>query len=219
MRLGNVALGSVETGLITAGSAQLARYYGVPCRSVGGATESKLEDFQAGIERMATLLPAVLGGVDFITCAGTLDSTMMESDALLMLDDELCGLALRMLQGVRVTDESIALDLIQKVNYSGHYLAEPHTARTFRQEHYIPKLLPREPYDAWEKAGSRPALELARESARTILAEHQPRQIDPAVEKELDDFRAMVSQRTIEDFYAGEQEAAQDYGEPQGYTA
>jgi len=57
LRLGTVALGAVETGLITAGAAQMARHYGLPCRSVGGATESKLEDLQAGVERMGTLLP------------------------------------------------------------------------------------------------------------------------------------------------------------------
>ncbi|MCP4534765.1 MAG: hypothetical protein GY831_26535, partial [Delftia sp.] len=58
MRLGSVALGAAETGLITAASAQLARHYGLPCRSVGSATESKLEDVQAGLERAVTLIPA-----------------------------------------------------------------------------------------------------------------------------------------------------------------
>lgn len=59
MQHGTVALGAPETGLITAGSAQLARYYGLPIRSVGGTTESKRPDYQAGLERMNTLLPAV----------------------------------------------------------------------------------------------------------------------------------------------------------------
>ena len=90
MRYGTVTLGSPETGLITAASAQMARYYGLPIRSVGGTTDSKREDLQAGFERMGTLLPAVLAGVNLITCAGTLDGTMLESHALLMLDDEIC---------------------------------------------------------------------------------------------------------------------------------
>jgi trimethylamine--corrinoid protein Co-methyltransferase len=59
MRLGTLALGAVETGLESAGAAQLARRYGLPCRSVGGTTESKLEDVQAGLKRTATLLQAV----------------------------------------------------------------------------------------------------------------------------------------------------------------
>ena len=60
LRNGTVALGAVETGLITAASVQLARSYGLPCRSVGAVTEANREDYQAGFERFATLLPAVL---------------------------------------------------------------------------------------------------------------------------------------------------------------
>jgi len=164
-------------------------------------------------------MPAVLSGVDFITCGGTLDSTMLESDALLIMDDELCGMALRMAEGIRVSDDSLALEVIHKVNYSGHYMAEPHTAKTFRQEHYLPKLLPRQPYDAWVKAGSRSAIDLARERVQEILTEHEPVPIDVQVEKEMHDFRELVAARTIDDFYAGEQEAGQDFGEPQGYIA
>jgi trimethylamine--corrinoid protein Co-methyltransferase len=211
MRLGTVALGAVETGLISAAAAQMARYYGLPCRTVGAATESKLEDLQAGLERTATLLPAVLAGVNFITCGGTLDSTMLESDAMLMLDDELCGALLRMARGVDVSEESMALDLIQQIGSSGNYLSETHTVRHFRQEHYIPSLLPREPYDAWQNAGSRPAIDLARDRVREVLAKHQPRELDPAMEQELAAYRQMVAERPLDDFYLYELEERQDW--------
>jgi trimethylamine--corrinoid protein Co-methyltransferase len=211
MRLGTVALGAVETGLITAGAAQMARYYGLPCRSVGAATESKREDFQAGQERTATLLQAVLAGVDFITCGGTLDGTMLESEAMLMLDDELCGAALRVARGVEVNDEALALDLIKEVGYSGNYLAEAHTVKHFRTEHYLPSLLPREPHDAWLEAGGRSALDLARDRVRDVLTNHQPRELDPALEQELDDFRQMVAARPMDDFYLYELEERQDW--------
>lgn len=213
MRLGTVALGAIETGLISVGAAQMARYYGLPCRSVGAATESKREDLQAGLERMGTLLPAVLASVHFITCGGTLDSTLLESDALLMLDDELCGMALRLARGIDVDDGTLALGLIQQVagRTSGNYLAEDHTVRRFRKEHWIPKLLPRDPYDVWEKAGSRTALDLARERARDILAQHQPRSLDPALEQELDAYRHMVARRPLEEFYLCEMEDHQDW--------
>jgi len=210
MRLGTVALGAVETGLITAGAAQMARFYGLPSRGVGATTESKLEDIQAGIERTSTLMQAVLAGVDFITCGGTLDSSMMESDALLMLDDELCGAMLRVARGIEVNDDTLAMDLIRSINFRGHYMAEAHTVNHFRQEHFIPSLLPREPYDTWQKAGSRTAMDYARERVRQVLARHQPRTLDPAVEKELDAFRQMVAARTLEEFYAGEMEERQD---------
>ncbi len=211
MRLGTVALGAVETGLITAASAQLAHYYGLPCRSVGAATEAKREDLQAGIERMGTLLPAVLAGVDYITCGGTLDSSLLESEALLLLDDELCGMAQRLARGIEVNDESLALDLIKQIGFSGSYMAEEHTVRHFRQEHYLPQLLPREPYETWQKEGSRSALDRARERVREILAAHTPRELDPALERELDAYRRMVAERPLEAFYAGEAEENQDW--------
>jgi trimethylamine--corrinoid protein Co-methyltransferase len=210
MRLGTVALGAVETGLVTAGAAQMARHYGLPCRSVGAATEAKLEDFQAGAERMATLLQAVLAGVDFITCGGTLDSTMLESDPLLMLDDELCGMALRVARGIEVNDTSLALDVIEKVGFSGNYLTEMHTAGHFRKEHFIPDLLPRETYEAWRKSGAKSALDLAKERAREIIANHQPRTLDPTMELELEKFRQMVATRPMEEFYAYEAIEKQD---------
>jgi trimethylamine--corrinoid protein Co-methyltransferase len=212
MRLGTVALGAVETGLVTAASAQLARHYGLPCRSVGGVTESKLEDAQAGLERAATLIPAVLSGVNFITCGGTLDSTMLESHLLLALDDEICGMVLRMAEGIRVDDETIAMDLIRQVNYSGNYLAEQHTRSHFRREQYIPNLLVREGYEAWKKGGSKTVLDRARERVRQILDAHQPCELDPAVEKGLQEYLEMTRARAIEDYMAYEDESKQDFG-------
>ena len=211
MRLGTVALGAVETGLVTAASAQLARYYGLPCRSVGGVTESKLEDVQAGLERAATLVPAVLSGVNFITCGGTLDSTMLESHLLLALDDEICGMCVRMAEGIRVDEETIAMDLIRRVNYSGNYLAEQHTRRHFRREQYMPKLFVREGYEAWKKEGSKTVLDRARERVRQILDAHQPRQLDPAVERGLQQYLEMTRTRAIEDYMAYEDESKQDF--------
>jgi trimethylamine--corrinoid protein Co-methyltransferase len=211
MRSGTVALGSVETGLITAAAAQMARYYGLPCRSVGASTDSKLEDLQAGLERTATLIPAVLAGVDFVTCGGTLDGTLLESEALLMLDDELCGAILRMQQGIGVEEDALAVDLIEQVGFSGNYLAESHTVRHFRQEHFIPSLLPREPYDIWLRDGAQSALDLAKERVREILAQHEPRDLDPAMVRDLEDYREKVASRALDEFYLHEMQDKQDW--------
>ena len=94
MAAANPALGSVETALITAASAQLARHYGVPLPRRRRRQRAMTVDLQCATERTSTLIPAVLAGVHFITCGGTLESTTTESHPLLALDDELCGLAL-----------------------------------------------------------------------------------------------------------------------------
>lgn len=210
MRHGTVALGAAETGLITAASAQLARHCGLPIRSVGGTTESKLPDVQAGFERMQTLLPAVLARVNLITCGGTLDSTLLEHHALLVLDDEMCGSAVRLARGIEVSDESLALDLIRQINHAGNYLAETHTASHFRTEHYQPRLVVRDPWDTWEKGGRRTAIDNARAKALDILQRHQPRQLDAALTAELDGFRRAVAARSLDEFYSYEDPARQD---------
>lgn len=211
MRLGTVALGAVETGLISAASAQLARYYGLPIRSVGATTEAKREDVQAGMERSATLIQAALAGVNYITCGGTLDSTMLESEAQLLLDDEWCGAVQRMAAGIEVNPATLALDIIKQVGFSGHYLAEEHTVTHFRQEHYIPELLVRDPYSTWEKEGSKTALDRARQKVEELLAAHKPRPVDPGLTGEIDRYCAEVAARDLEDFYKGEQEENQDF--------
>jgi trimethylamine--corrinoid protein Co-methyltransferase len=211
MRYGTVALGSPETGLITAASAQLARYYNLPIRSVGGTTEAKRADIQAGFERLGTLLPAVLAGVNLITCAGTLDGTMVEDHALLILDDELVAAALRIARGIEVNDQTLALDMIKRVGFSGNYLEEDHTAKHFRNELFIPRLYSREPYDTWEKNGERSALDNARDRAREILVKHQPRELEPELVRELNQFRQSVANRNLEDFYLYETLEKQDY--------
>ena len=211
MRLGTVALGAVETGLISAASAQMARRYGLPTRSVGASTEAKVEDIQAGLERSATLIQAALSGVNYITCGGTLDSTMVESEPLLLLDDDWCGAVLRMAAGITVNTDTLALDLIKSIGFSGHYLAEEHTMKHFRQEHYIPRLMPREPYSTWVKEGSKTALDQARERVREILSAHEPRVLEPKLEAALENYRQLVALRDIEDFYKGELEENQDF--------
>ncbi len=211
MRIGTVALGAVETGLISAASAQLARYYGLPIRSVGATTEAKREDVQAGMERSATLIQAALAGVNYITCGGTLDSTMLESEAQLLLDDEWCGAVQRMAAGIEVNPATLALDIIKQVGFGGHYLAEEHTVTHFRQEHYIPELLVREPYSTWEKEGSKTALDRARQKVDELLAAHKPRSVDPGLAGEIDRYCDEVAARDLEDFYKGEQEENQDF--------
>ena len=83
MRTGNDAMGSIETGLITAGVAQLARYYNIPSRGPGACSDSKLLDLQNGVERLQTLLLAAQAGINYLTCAGTYEATLVEALELL----------------------------------------------------------------------------------------------------------------------------------------
>jgi trimethylamine--corrinoid protein Co-methyltransferase len=184
MRTGNIALGAVEAGLINAATAQIARYYGLPCRGTGGTTEAKVPDLQTGFEKALTLLMASLAGVNFVyDAAGSLDSTLAASYEQLIIDDELCGAVERALRGIGMSDEELALDLIEEVGPGGHYLSKLHTVKRVKAEHFFPKLLIRQRWESW--ASSKKMLEQARENVEKLLEEHEPEPLDPDVEREL----------------------------------
>ncbi len=97
------------------------------------------------------------------------------------------------------------------MGFSGNYISAKETSRLFRKELFIPTLFSREPFETWEKEGSRLAIDHARDRAIEILAKHQPREVDPILENELDRFRQSVAARNLEDFYLFETEEKQDY--------
>lgn len=207
MRRGTVALGSIETGMISAASAQLAHFYNIPCRAVAGATESKLMDIQCGIERFHSMLIAAMGGANYITSVGTIESTTAGAHELAVIDDEIIGMVERAVRGIEVNSETMALEVIKRVGPDGNYLMEEHTQRHFRGEHFIPRLADRDKRDIWDRAGRKDMVSRARDLALKILAEHRERELDSAVSKELDAYVEKVKSRTLDEYYAAEWEA------------
>jgi trimethylamine--corrinoid protein Co-methyltransferase len=92
------------------------------------------------------------------------------------------------------------------VGWQGNYLAQTHTAEHFRSEHFLPELMRRDSRQTWESKGAKTAIDLANERVREILARHEPRELDPGVEKELLGYLAAVRQRAVADFEAAEWE-------------
>lgn len=182
MKTGAPALGGPEVGLINLATAQLARYYHLPCRGTGGNSDSKLVDVQAGMETSMNLLMAGLAGMNFIyDSAGSIDGSIATSYGKIVIDNEMCGMVSRVLSGIKVNDETLAVDEIVKAGPAASFLGTPFTLRHFRTEHYIPQLLDRRSRDGWEKAGRKGMEEAGRERAKEILREHTPTPLDREV--------------------------------------
>lgn len=196
MRTGATALGGPEVGLLNLATAQLARYYGIPCRGTGGNTDSKVLDAQAGAETAVNLLMAALAGMNFIyDAAGSLEGSLTVSYEKLLVDDEICGMVSRVLAGIEVTEETLAVDEICRVGPNASYLSSPLTARTYRREHFIPTLFDRSSREAWTKAGSRDIAALAREEAKRVLRTHQPEPLEQDVLRDLEQYVKKVAER------------------------
>jgi trimethylamine--corrinoid protein Co-methyltransferase len=207
MKSGFPALGSIETGMISAASAQLARSYNLPVRTVAGATESKLLDVQCGFERAQSMLLAAMGGANYITSIGTLESTNLGAHEMAVMDNEIIGRVERALDGIQVNDPLLACQDIQRVGPGGNYLLEPLTLETFKSEHFMPSVSDRDPMEAWKAGGSKGIVDHAREEVSRILKNHEPRVLDPKLEHALDAYVASVHKRNVEDFEAAEWES------------
>jgi len=207
MKAGTTTLGAVETGLISSACTQLAHFYDLPCRVVAGGTEAKTFDIQCGFERQRSILLAAMAGANYITCVGTLESTMAGGHELAVIDNDLIGMVKRALNGIEVTDETLALDVIKKVGSNGTYIMESHTLEHFRKELYISGIVDQGKRETWQKGGSRGMLENARDEARKMLSQHREKELDPKLLKELDAYVKMAAARDLDEFYAAEWEA------------
>jgi len=192
------ALGSPEAGLINAASTQMAKYYGMASRGSGGYTESKIPDAQAGYESMMTLMMTALAGTNLIYASGGLEPGVLSiSYEKYVLDNDMIGMIRRIMDGFRITDETLAVDIIDKVGPGGHYLAQKHTLKFITKEHYLPTIFDRKNYERWVQFNSENIRKAARDRAKKILEEHQPEPLDKDVEKDLQKIIKQIEQREI----------------------
>lgn len=189
MRTGAPAIGSPESAACIAACAQLARLYELPCRGGGALTDSPVPDAQSNYERMFTLLVSVLSGVNYMMHgAGILESYLTLSFEQLVLDLDQIAMVRRLVEGIDVNDESLALDTIDEVGPGGFFLDSGHTMQHYRDGFFVPRVGVRESFEQWQAGGEKDALVRARERCRDMLDAYSISEIDGGVREKLDDF-------------------------------
>lgn len=185
MHTGRFLAGSIEFGLANAAITQMAHYYGIPNYNSAGLTDAKIPDIQAGIEKTQSVIQVALAGSNFIHhAAGMLEDMSTVSYEQFVIDNEMLGMTMRALTGIRVDDESLALDVIDSVGPGGHFMLEDHTVDHMRQEFFYPsQVIDRQARDLWEQAGSSDARDRSNSIARQILSSHQPEALPGAVDE------------------------------------
>ena len=151
----------------------MGRYYDMPTYGFGGCSDSKLPDAQAGAEVMMNGMLAALGGTNLIHDCGYLAGGSIGSMEMAVVCNEIVGMISRIVRGVKVDEETLAVDVIKSVGPGGHYMSQKHTLEHVR-ELYIPSLFDRESEVAWVKAGKKDVRDIARMKAKQILREHSP---------------------------------------------
>jgi trimethylamine--corrinoid protein Co-methyltransferase len=178
--------GGIEFGLMNAAISQMAQSIQVPNYNSAGLTESKIPDIQAGYEKAYSLCLCVLAGSNYIHhAAGMLESMRAVSYEQFVIDDEIIGMALRLLRGIQIDEETLGFEAIREVGPAGNFLSSMHTVKFMRQEYFRQTLSDRQSREAWEKSESLDGRERARRKARGILKTHSPKTIDPKIDQEI----------------------------------
>jgi trimethylamine--corrinoid protein Co-methyltransferase len=187
MRTGTTPMGAIETMMIDAAYAQVGKYLGLPTHAYMGPSDSKLIDFQGGFESGMGTVIAALAGINVVSGAGMLNFENCQSIEKLILDNELCGMAYRLVDGISQRNEPIALDLLQTVtDPHASFLTHDHTLQWYRMEQHIPgTVVDRQAGDLGSLSGRLSAADRARERARDLLAKEDFRPIQEDLRREL----------------------------------
>ncbi len=146
LKKADLALGSPETVKMFNGTAQMARYYGIPSRGGGALTDSLFPDAQAGYESMLNIMSAVNNGFNFILhAAGLLENYMSMSYEKFIIDDEVCGIVNNVAEGLIVDEDQLAVDEIIEIGAGGNYISTDHTF-SHMKDMRMPLLSKRERY-------------------------------------------------------------------------
>ena len=186
MNSGAPTFGTPEASHVTYGVGQLVRRLGIPYRSAGGFTGSKVPDAQAAYESANSLNMGLLSGVNFMLHAcGWLEGGLVSSFEKFVMDADQLGILHHLAAGIDVSENGQAMDAIREVGPGGHYLGCAHTQANFKQAFWRTNLLDYKPYETWEEEGARDTVQLARERVARMLADYQKPAIDPAIEEAL----------------------------------
>jgi trimethylamine--corrinoid protein Co-methyltransferase len=173
------------TGTGGFGGSGINHYYNLPVFTTGGACDSKLLDEQAIFEGTLTLYGSMLNGGNMIHDMGYMESGLMGSLELVVIQDEIVSLIKAgSTQGLEFNEENLALDVVHKHALSASFLESKHTVRHVR-EGWQPRLIDRQNHEGWMASGGTSMRDRARERIDEILAEEPRHVLPPDVEKQI----------------------------------
>ena len=186
MRTGCLSMGAPEIARISFATIQMAQFYKLPARSGCAVTDAHYPDAQAGFEAALNLYGALQNGSNFILhAAGVLGAYNAMSFEKFIIDEEICCQIFESLKPVKITAESIDLDLIKEIGIGGNYLTHPKTYEQCRTAFHLSDLTNRDGFSGWQENGAKQINDRAAEILEERLSMYVKPDIDPQLEKDL----------------------------------
>ncbi|MEO0372121.1 MAG: trimethylamine methyltransferase family protein [Pseudomonadota bacterium] len=188
LRTGAMTGGSGEQALLSAGCAQMHRFYDLPGGAVGGITDAKLPDMQAGWEQMCSNVMAGLSGLNMVyEAAGMHASLLGFCHESLIMGDDIIGHAQRCVRGIEVNDETLAIDQVKQVCMGGpgHYLGTDQTLARMEIDYVYPTTGERMSPKEWAEKDKPDLNKAAIARKEEILATRSAARFDPELDMKL----------------------------------
>ena len=192
MRTGSPLFGDVSVSLHLAAFNQLWQWYGIPTvASSSGVSNSKNIGFQLAYEKTIPSLMSALSGSSAVQLHSSVYGEISAHPVQAVLDDDVAGLIGRLLEGIDISEDSLAVDLINEVGpIPGHFLAKKHTRKWWDKEQYMTKSADKTTYPEWEKGGRKKEIDYAKERVKEMISTHK---VDPPLtDSQLEDMNKIM---------------------------
>jgi trimethylamine--corrinoid protein Co-methyltransferase len=186
MRTTVVSYGAPEWSLSMAALTDMARRYGLPVWGYAGSSDSKTVDAQAGAEAALSIYTAFLSRCTIVHDVGYIEMGYTSSMEMLVLADEIIAMVRYILDGVPVSDRTLAREVIDQVQPGAGFLAEEHTLENWRAAQFIPRILNRQRHSQWVEKGSVEMRAALNQQARRLLDSHPPVPLSSELEREIE---------------------------------
>ena len=191
MQTGAPTFGTPEPAKVLYGCAKLARRLGVPFRSGGSLTGSKTADAQAAYESAHTIVPTVLGGVNFaLHSAGWMEGGLVSDYAKLLLDADQLTMMQSLVDGIDVSENGQAMDALRETGPGQHFLGSSHTQANFEEAFWRSSMADNNTFEQWSSEGYVESHERARARAKDMLANYEAPHLDEGIDEALQKFMA-----------------------------
>lgn len=153
---------------------QISRFYNIPTFGFACVTDSSDIDVQCGIEMLWSALINALAGLNLCHDCGYLNSGLLFSLESLLLSDEIISAVQFFMDGIDINEETLAVDLIDKIGPSGNFLSEEHTLKYFKREGWYPRFLNKKVYEVWKDEENKSVKQKLEARIHDILSEDIP---------------------------------------------
>jgi trimethylamine--corrinoid protein Co-methyltransferase len=196
MQTGAPTFGTPEPAKVLYGCAKLARRLGVPFRSGGSLTGAKTPDAQAAYESTHTILPTVMGGINFVLHAGGwMEGGLVADYAKLLLDADQLTMMQNLVDGIDVSENGQAMNALHETGPGQHFLGSSHTQANFETAFWRSEMADNNTFEQWSSEGCIESNARARVRVREMLDSYQEPALDPAIDEAL---RAFIARRMEE---------------------